>query len=157
MAYRDFQHFLDVLSEKGELKRISEPVSPTLEITEIADRVMKKNGPALLFDNPVGIPHRLTTPDPMSAVMGHPSIHKPSQEKPVKFDFPVAINTMGSRKRMSLALSCDDFEEHAQRIGALLKPEIPKGPVEALKKLPWLLSSKASHPKPFPAESRKKS
>ena len=140
MAYRDFQHFLEVLSSKGELKRISEPVSPTLEITEIADRVMKADGPALLFENPVGPPHRLGTPDPMSAVMGHPSIYKPSMATSQKFQYPVAINTMGSKKRMSLALSCDDYEEHAERIASLLKPEIPKGPVEALKKLPWLLS-----------------
>ncbi len=140
MAYRDFQHFLEVLSQKGELKRISEPVSPTLEITEIADRVMKAGGPALLFENPTGQAHRLTTPDHKSAVMGHPSIHKPGTPTLQKFEYPVAINTMGSKKRMSLALSCDDFEEHAERIAALLKPEIPKGPVEALKKLPWLFS-----------------
>jgi 4-hydroxy-3-polyprenylbenzoate decarboxylase len=138
MAYGDFQHFLDVLSEKGELKRISEPVSPNLEITEIADRVMKAGGPALLFDNVVGPPHRTTTPDHDSAVMGHPSIHKPLGGD-VKYGFPVAINTMGSRRRMSLALSCDDYEEHAERIAALLKPEFPNGLGEALKKLPWLI------------------
>src|SRR5476649_2658543 len=105
MAYRDFQHFLDVLAEKGELKRISEPVSPNLEITEIADRVMKSGGPALLFENVVGPPHLTTTADHNSAVMGHPSIHIPSSSGSVKYDFPVAINTMGSRRRMSLALS----------------------------------------------------
>ncbi len=137
MAYRDFQQFLDVLSSKGELKRISVPVSPILEITEIADRVMKAGGPALLFENPVGAPHRLGTPDPDSAVIGHPSIRNPNTPvgATMKYDFPVAINTMGSRRRMSLALSCEDFEEHAERIDALLKPELPKGPIEAMKKL----------------------
>ncbi len=127
MAYRDFQHFLDVLQSKGELKRIQEPLSPYLEITEVADRVMKADGPALLFENVVGRPHRLGTPDPLSAVIGHGSIHKTEAVSPVKYDFPVAINTMGSRKRMSMALSCDDFEEHAQRIAKLLKPDVPKG------------------------------
>jgi 4-hydroxy-3-polyprenylbenzoate decarboxylase len=147
MAYRDFQHFIEVLEQKGELKRIFEPVSPNLEITEIADRVMKAGGPALLFEHPVGPPHRLGTPDPNSAVIGHPSIHKPIAGS-VKYDFPVAINTMGSRRRMSLALSCDDYDEHADRIAALLKPEIPKGPVEALKKLPWLFGElKGAPPK----------
>src|SRR5687768_12290780 len=76
MAYRDFQHFLQVLESKGELKRITEPMSPCLEITEVADRVMKAGGPALLFENVQGRPHRLGTPDPMSAVMGHKSIHE---------------------------------------------------------------------------------
>src|SRR5688572_10653566 len=75
MAYRDFQHFLQVLESKGELKRIVEPMSPYLEITEVADRVMKAGGPALLFENVRGRAHRLGTPDPMSAVMGHASIH----------------------------------------------------------------------------------
>lgn len=139
MAYRDFQHFLDVLESKGELKRIKEAVSPRLEITEIADRVMKSDGPALLFENVQGPPHRLGTPDPMSAVMGHPSIHEAASGATMRYEFPVAMNTMGSRRRMSLALSCEDFEEHADRIEALLKPELPKGKLEALKKLPWLL------------------
>jgi 4-hydroxy-3-polyprenylbenzoate decarboxylase len=140
MAYRDFQQFLEVLESKGELKRIREPVSPYLEITEIADRGVKKAGPALVFENVVGPPPRLGTPDPMSAVVGHPSIHEPlSGRNEQKSYMPVAINTMATRKRMSLALSCEDYEEHAQRIEALLKPEIPQGKIEALKKLPWLL------------------
>jgi len=170
MAYRDFHHFLEVLEEKGELKRITEPVSPYLEITEIADRVMKAGGPALLFENVVGPPHRLGTPSPESAVLGKPSIHpmadpkwgaatqlagalrsrgeltrqqtgrvqKLQEEIDIKYDFPVAINTMGSRKRMSLALSVDDFEEHADRIEKLIKPEMPNGPIETLRKLPQM-------------------
>ena len=147
MAYRDFQHFLQALESAGELKKISEPVSPYLEITEITDRVVKKAGPALLFENVVGPSHRLGTADPLSAVMNHPSIHpsaRPTDSR--KYDFPVAINTMATRKRMSMALSCDDFEEHAARIAALLKPEIPSGPVAALKKLPWLLGEMKNVP-----------
>jgi len=145
VAYRDYQHFLDVLQSKGELKRIGEPLSPYLEITEVADRVMKAGGPALLFENVVGPPHRLGTPDPMSAVMGHGSIHSSTPQPPssisqgkngggglVHYDMPLSINAFGSRKRMSMALSCDDFEEHAERIAALLPPPIPKSPKEAV-------------------------
>lgn len=147
MAYRDFQHFLEELDKAGELKTINEPVSPNLEITEIADRVMKAGGPALLFFNPAGKGMRLGTPDPMSAVMNHDSIHPYSQpDGDVAYRYPVAINTMGTRKRMSMALSCNDFEEHADRVRALLKPEIPKG-VEALKLLPKLLELKDAPPK----------
>ncbi len=152
MAYRDYQHFLDVLASAGELKRITEPVSPHLEITEIADRVMKAGGPALLFENVVGLPPRLGTPDPTSAVMGRPSIHRPQGLRAAgdphppaplslaegeggvrRYAMPVSINAMGSRRRMSMALSCDDYTEHAGRIAALLKPDVPKSPVEALK------------------------
>src|SRR4051812_38034688 len=126
MAYRDFQHFLEVLEYKGELKRVSAPISPFLEITEIADRVMKAAGPGLLFENVVGPAHRLGTPNPMSAVMNHPSIRPQTDPTgSIKYGAPVAINTMGTRKRMSMALSCEDFEEHAERIAALLKPEVP--------------------------------
>src|SRR2546421_5258412 len=138
MAYRDFQDFLSKLESAGELKRIREPLSPYLEITEIADRVMKHGGPALLFENPSGKAHRLGTPDPSSAVMGHPSIHPGASPGTTTYNMPVAINTMGTRKRMSMALSCEDFEEHACRIRELLKPELPKGAVEALRKLPHL-------------------
>jgi 4-hydroxy-3-polyprenylbenzoate decarboxylase len=146
MAYRDYRHFLEVLESKGELKRIVEPVSPYLEMTEIADRVMKSGGPALLFENVVGRPHRLGTPDPSSAVMGKPSIHPPADVDPVRYEMPVAINAMGSRKRMSLALSCDDFEEHAARIDSLLKLEPPKGPLDALKLLPRLFAEVKNAP-----------
>lgn len=172
MAYRDFQHFLEVLEQKGELKRISHPFSPYLEITEVADRVMKSGGPALLFENVVGPAPRLGTPNPMSAVMGHPSIHpahspaylsESSANADAKLEslslkanpasrnyMPVAINTMGSRRRMSLALSCDDFEEHAQRIEDLLKlpSNPPKGVKDILQLAPQLLETlKTTKPK----------
>jgi 4-hydroxy-3-polyprenylbenzoate decarboxylase len=145
VGYRDFQHFLEVLETRGELKKVSAAVSPNLEITEISDRVMKLNGPALLFENVVGAEHRLGTPNPQSAVLGQPSIHQAGSGSK-RYSMPVAINTMGSRRRMSLALSCEDFEEHADRIEALLKPELPKGPVEALKKLIQLASEVKNAP-----------
>jgi len=149
MAYRNFSDFLQTLEAKGELRRISQPVSPELEIAEIADRVMKAGGPALLFENPAGPAPRLGTPNPKSAVMGRPSIHRPNEGTAKPYGIPVAINTMGTRRRMSLALCCDDFEEHAARIDALLKPEIPKGPVEAVKMLARLIGElKGVPPKP---------
>ncbi len=51
MKYKSLTQFIDLLEEKGELKRINEFVSPTLEITEITDRTTKNKGPALLFEN----------------------------------------------------------------------------------------------------------
>ncbi len=143
MAYRDFQHFIEVLESKGELKRIREPFSPILEITEVADRVMKKDGPGLLFENVVGPLPRLGTPNPNSAVIGNPSIYKPgaSPEGNAVSYMPVAINTMGSRKRMSMALSCDDYEEHAQRLEELVRlpGDPPKGIKDALALVPKLI------------------
>jgi 4-hydroxy-3-polyprenylbenzoate decarboxylase len=103
MAYSDFQQFLRRLEEEGELRRISEPLDPHLEITEVADRVMKAGGPALLIEKPKG--HTI----------------------------PVAINTMGSKRRMSLALGVDDYEVFAGRIRDLLKPDVPGGLLDKLK------------------------
>ncbi|MGC8834445.1 MAG: menaquinone biosynthesis decarboxylase, partial [Armatimonadota bacterium] len=74
MPYDDLRQFVADLEAAGELKRITVPVSPDLEITEIADRVMKRGGPALLF------------------------------ERPGNFQIPVLINAFGSWKRINMAL-----------------------------------------------------
>ena len=51
MPYLSLSHFIRVLESEGELVRIREFVSPRLEISEIADRFVKNNGKALLFEN----------------------------------------------------------------------------------------------------------
>src|SRR5918992_558236 len=90
MAPRDLRAFVKQLEQAGELRRVSTQVSPHLEITEIADRVMKSGGPALLFENVEGS------------------------------TMPLLINAFGSRRRMSIALGVDDLDEHAQRIRKLV-------------------------------------
>jgi 4-hydroxy-3-polyprenylbenzoate decarboxylase len=119
MAYDSFQDFLQRLEREGELSHVSESISPYLEITEIADRVMKSagGGKALVFDRPTG------------------------------YEMPVAINTMGSRKRMSMALGVSDYEEIACEIEDLLKPEVPPGFVDKLKMLPKLARLASVPPK----------
>ena len=54
MVYRDLREFIAALESRGELKRIALEVDPRLEMTEICDRVLKLEGPALLFEKPVG-------------------------------------------------------------------------------------------------------
>src|SRR5437763_13002863 len=101
MAYRSFRQFLDALEQAGELKRIAIPVDTELLIAEWADREMKSpgGGKALLFE--------------------HPTVDgKPSQ-------FPVAINTMGSRRRMAMALKLSSVEDLAQEIQLILKAKPP--------------------------------
>lgn len=117
--YNDFQHFLQSLESTGELKRIKAPLSPMLEITEVADRCMKMpgGGPGLLIERPTG------------------------------YDIPVAINTFGSRKRMSMALGVNDVEEIASEITGLLQPEIPGSIIEKIKKLLELGKFAKSAPK----------
>ncbi len=111
MAYKNQRQFVELLEKSGELRRISYPVSPELEITEIATRVMHSGGPALLFENVKGS------------------------------GMPVSINLMGSRRRMALALGVEDVEEIARRIESLLSAKIPESLLGKLALLPqgcWL-------------------
>jgi 4-hydroxy-3-polyprenylbenzoate decarboxylase len=98
---------LEVLDERGELARVSRPISPELEITEIVDRVSKgpaEGNKALLFENPTG------------------------------HDVPVLINMFGSAERMAWALHVDELEELRRNLGSLLDMQLPQGPIEALKR-----------------------
>ena len=101
MAYRSFQNFLDALEKAGELKRVSVPVDTDLLIAEWANREMKSRGggKALLFEQPI--------------VDGKKSA------------FPLVINTMGSRRRMALALQVEDVGDIAQEIQLILKAKPP--------------------------------
>ncbi len=119
MAYASFREFLERLESAGELKRISAPVSPYLEITEIADRVMKRpgGGPALLV------------------------------ERPSLGSFPLAINAFGSRRRMSWALGVEDYEEIAAQISEMLRPEAPGSLAAKLRMLGPLRRLASSPPK----------
>src|SRR5207247_6349947 len=101
MAYRSFRNFLAALDQADELKHVALPVDTDLLIAEWADREMKSPGgwKALLFQQPI--------------VEGK------------KSEFPVAINTMGSRHRMALALQVSDIGDIAQEIQLILKAKPP--------------------------------
>src|SRR5213593_4933394 len=101
MAYRSFREFLSSLEKEGELKRVTIPVDTDLLIAEWANREMKApgGGKSLRFEQPI--------------VDGK------------KSEFPVAINTMGSRKRMALALQVEDIADIAQEIQLILKAKPP--------------------------------
>ena len=101
MSYRSFSEFVGALDQAGELRRIGEPVATELEITAIADREMKSpgGGKALLFEQPT--------------IAGKPS------------RFPLAINTMGSQRRMAIALKVKDVEDLAQEMQLILKAKPP--------------------------------
>lgn len=94
MAYRDLREFVAELEKRGLLKRIKAPVSCDLEITEITDRISKREGTgnvALLFENVVG------------------------------YDIPVLINAFGSMERMALAFGVGTIEDLADEIRNMLK------------------------------------
>jgi len=118
MPYDDLRDWIQALEKAGELRRISEEVSPELEITEITDRVVKRGGPALLFEN----------------VKGHPG-HK------------VFINQFGTERRMAMALGVDRLDEIAERISGLLNLKAPEGFLDKLKMLPQLGALASAFPK----------
>ncbi|MBF0117260.1 MAG: menaquinone biosynthesis decarboxylase [Desulfobacterales bacterium] len=105
MKHKNLQHFIKILESMGDLHRISPEVNSFLEITEIADRVSKKNGKALIFEKVKG-----------------------SQ-------FPLIINAFGSYKRMQAALFCNSFDEIAARINSFIKMKPPSSFMEKVKML----------------------
>jgi 4-hydroxy-3-polyprenylbenzoate decarboxylase len=96
MPYNSLSEFVQVLEHAGELRRITHPVKAELEIAEIADRVMKAGGPALLFENVVGK------------------------------SIPLLINAFGSMKRMAMAFGVNDIEEIAKKISKLIQIQPPR-------------------------------
>ncbi len=123
MAFDSFRDFVIALEKTGELRRISQPVATELEITEIADREMKKpdGGQAVLIEKPT--------------VNGAPS------------PFPLAINTMGSWKRMAMSLGANSVDEVAAELGSLLKAKPPMSFREAIKLLGTALDLRHMKPK----------
>ncbi len=109
MPYRDLRDFLQLLEQKNQLKRVSLEVDPYLEITEICDRTLKAQGPALLFEHPKG-----------------------SQ-------IPLLGNLFGTVERVALGMGAESVEalrEVGKLLAFLKEPEPPKGMQDAWKKWP---------------------
>jgi len=94
---KDLRGFIELLQGAGRLSVVDTPVDPVLEISEIADRVVKAGGPALLFTHPKGS------------------------------SFPVLINQFGSDQQMCLALRAGSYDELAARVQSLVSLEVPTG------------------------------
>jgi 4-hydroxy-3-polyprenylbenzoate decarboxylase len=109
VKYRDLREFITMLEARGELKRISAPVDPCLEMTEICDRTLRRGGPALLFENPVG--HTV----------------------------PVLANLFGTPLRVALGMgeeSVDALREVGRLLAYLKEPDPPRGMKDAWRALP---------------------
>lgn len=123
MAYNSYSDFIRALEAAGELKRITAPVATELEITEIADREMKQpgGGKALLFERPT--------------VNGSPS------------PFPLAINTLGSFKRMAMSMQAESIDAAAAELGSLVKAKPPTNIKDALALLGTAFELRHARPK----------
>ena len=134
MAYNDLREWMAALERAGELKRVRAEVDPVLEITEVTDRVSKKDvarppsagnsgngGPALLFEN----------------VKGHPGAK-------------VLINQFGSARRMNMALGVESLDEVAERLRMFMDVKSPQGLFDKIKMLPMLADLGRFFPKTVP-------
>ncbi|WP_108248525.1 4-hydroxy-3-polyprenylbenzoate decarboxylase [Vibrio cholerae] len=109
MNFKDLRDFLDYLEQRGELKRITHPIDPHYEMTEISDRTLRAKGPALLFENPLG------------------------------YDFPVLTNLFGTPERVAMGMGRQQVQELrdvGQWLAYLKDPEPPRGLKELIEKLP---------------------
>ena len=102
--YTDLNDFIADLDRRRLLVRVSEPVSPDLEMAAVTDRACKSpgGGPGLLFERPTG------------------------------FDIPVVSNLYGSLERMCLALGVKRLDDLAAEIDQLMTPQVPEGIMDAL-------------------------
>lgn len=111
MQYKDLRDFIAQLEAMGELKRIQTEIDPALEMTEICDRILKAQGPAVLFEHPKG------------------------------HSMPVLGNLFGTPKRVALGMGQESVEalrEVGKLLAYLKEPDPPKGLKDAWDKLPVL-------------------
>jgi 4-hydroxy-3-polyprenylbenzoate decarboxylase len=120
MRYKNLRDFIDLLYKEGELQRVPESVSPVLEMTHLCDKVLRAEGPALLFDAPQGYKHR---------VLG---------------------NLFGTPKRVAMGMGASNTEalrDIGRTLAYLKEPEPPKGMRDALDKLPLVKQVLSMAPK----------
>lgn len=111
MKYNDLRDFIAQLEKLNQLKRIDIEIDPKLEMTEICDRVLKSQGPALLFEKPKG------------------------------HSIPVLANLFGTPERVALGMgeeSVSALREVGKLLAYLKEPEPPKGLKDAWDKFPVL-------------------
>src|SRR5947199_7599529 len=114
---RDLREWIGLLEREGELVRVAAEVDPELEITEINDRVVKRGGPALLFETVKGAPHRLL------------------------------INQFGTERRMCPAFDAPSLDAVASKLSDVLEMQPPAGLVDKVRGLQKLKSIADSRPK----------
>ncbi len=124
MAYNSLRDFLTYLENAKQLVRVSRPVSIALEMTEIQTRLLAEDGPAVLFENPVG-------------------------ENGQTFDMPVLANLFGSVERVAKGMERESagLRELGETLAFLRQPEPPGGWREALELVPMMKAALTMKPK----------
>lgn len=109
MKYKNLRAFINSLENQGELKRITFPIDPNLEMTEISNRILKSGGPAILFENPKG------------------------------YSMPVLCNLFGTPHRIALSIgkkNITHLREIGKLLAFFKEPAIPTGLKDFIKTIP---------------------
>lgn len=122
MSFTDLKGFVTLLEERGQLTRVATSVSTYLEMAEIADRLVKSGGPAVLFENP-------------------------KARDGTRLSMPVVMNLFGTRQRMAWALGVESLDDIGARIRALLDVRLGGGLIGLMSNLPKLREVAALPPK----------
>ncbi len=124
MPYRSLRDFIDRLERDGRLKRVTAPVSPVLEMTEIQTRLLAEGGPAVLFETVVGAGG-------------------------ARAEMPVLVNLFGTVERVAWGMEREpaQLREVGETLAALRQPEPPGGLKDAWDKLPLLKQAMTMRPK----------
>jgi 4-hydroxy-3-polyprenylbenzoate decarboxylase len=124
MPYASLRDFIERLESEGRLVRVTKPVSPILEMTEIQTRLLAEGGPAVLFEH-------VLAPDGSK----HP--------------MPVLVNLFGTVERVAWGMDREPHQlrEIGETLAFLKQPEPPGGWREALEMLPLLKTVMAMRPK----------
>lgn len=124
MAYKNLREFIAKLEAEGRLVRVSEPVSPILEITEIQTRLLAEGGPAVLFENVI-------------------------RENGEKYDLPILVNLFGTVERVAWGMEREPETLRAlgEALAFMRQPEPPGSIKEAVGMLPIVKTALAMKPK----------
>ncbi len=125
MPYDSLRDFIARLESSGRLKRVTAPVDPELEMTEIQTRLLAEQGPAVIFENPV------------------------SRRTGRKYAMPVLVNLFGTVERVAWGMDREprDLRAVGETLAFLKQPEPPGGFREAWEMLPLLKTIMAMKPK----------
>ena len=124
MPYGSLRDFIARLEAEDRLVRVSAPVSPVLEMTEIQTRLLAEGGPAVLFENVV-------------------------RDDGGRYEMPVLVNLFGTVERIAWGMDRrpDQLREIGETLAFLRQPEPPGGWREAMGMLPLLKTVMAMKPR----------